>query len=64
VELLTIHYHSHILDKTIDDLESLRYGDSSLVLCESIQSLKHLLDVVLPKKLLDKFLWAASGRVL
>ena len=36
VGLLTPHYHSHILDKTIDDFEGLRCGDSSLILRESI----------------------------
>jgi hypothetical protein len=35
-DLLTIHHHSRILDKTIYDLEGLRYGDSSLVLREPI----------------------------
>ena len=33
---LTVHYHFHILDKTIDDLEGLRRGYLSLVLGESV----------------------------
>jgi hypothetical protein len=35
VYLLTIHYHSHILGKAIDNLEGLRCGYLSLFLGES-----------------------------
>ena len=35
VYLLTVHYHSHILDKTVDDLEGLRCGYLSLILGKS-----------------------------
>jgi hypothetical protein len=36
VYFLTIHYHSHIPDKAVDDLEGLCCGYPSLVLSESV----------------------------
>jgi hypothetical protein len=45
--LLTGHDHPHILDETVDDLESLRCGSPSLVLRESVDSLQDRLDVLL-----------------
>jgi hypothetical protein len=45
--LLTGHDHPHILDETVDDLESLRCGSPSLVLRESVDSLQDHLDVLL-----------------
>ena len=56
VDLLTVHYHPHILDKTVDYLECLRGGQFSFVLRESVQSLKNRLNILLPEQLLDKFL--------
>ena len=52
--LLTFHYHSHILNKTVDDLEGLRCGYPSLVLGESIQPLEYRLDALLSKELLNQ----------
>jgi hypothetical protein len=50
--LLTIHYHSHVLEKAVDNLEGLRSGYPSLVQGEPVQSLKYRLDVLVSKKLL------------
>ena len=36
VPLLTIHYHLHILDKTVDHLQSLRGGHLGLLMGEPI----------------------------
>ena len=36
VYLLTIHYHSHILDKAVDNLKGLRRGYPSLVQGEPV----------------------------
>jgi len=36
VKLLTVHDRAHIPDETMDNLESLSYGSSSLVLRESV----------------------------
>lgn len=54
-KFLTVHNHPHILDKTVNNLECLRRGDPSLILGESIQSLDYRFDVLLSKKLLNKF---------
>jgi len=55
IDLLTIHHHPHILDKTINDFECLRGSYSSLILGEPIQPLKYCLDLLLSEKLLYKF---------
>jgi hypothetical protein len=52
--LLTVNHIPHILEKTIDDLQSLRRSYPSLILSESIQPLKYRLDVLPPEELLDK----------
>ena len=52
---LTIHYHSHILYKAVDDLERLRCSYPSLILSESVKPLEHCLDVLLSEQLLNKF---------
>ena len=52
--MLTVHYHSHILNKAVDDLERLSCGYPSLVLGKSVQSLEHRLDVLLSEELLNK----------
>ena len=56
VHLLTVHYPFHILEKTVNDLEGLCCGYPSLVLGETVQSLKYRPDVLLSnsKKLLEK----------
>ena len=36
VYFLTVHYHSHIPEKTADDIERLRCGYPSLVLGKSV----------------------------
>ena len=56
VHLLTVHYPFHILEKTVNDLEGLCCGYPSLVLGETVQSLKYRPDVLLSnsKELLEK----------
>jgi len=53
--LLTFHDHAHILDETMDDLESLSGGSASLVPSESVQPLQDRLNVLLSEKFLHKF---------
>jgi hypothetical protein len=55
MNLLTVHHHPHILDKTINDFEGLRRSYPSLILGEPIQPLEYCLDLLLSKKLLNKF---------
>ncbi len=55
MDLLTIHHHLHILDKTINDFKGLRRSYPSLILGESIQPLEYSLDFLLSEKLLNKF---------
>jgi hypothetical protein len=55
MRLLTLHNHSHILDKTVDDLKSLRCGSASLIVRESIQPLEDRLDFLLSESFLYKF---------
>ena len=65
VDLLTVHYHFHILNKAVDDLECLRCGDPSLVQGESVQPLKDSLDVFLStNELLEKFSWVSLNQVI
>ena len=61
---LTIYDRSHILDETVDDLKRLRCCCPSLVLGESVQPLKDRLDVILPEKLLYKFLCIALDQAI
>ena len=61
---LTVHDHRHILDKTVNNLERLRRGDPSLILGESIQSLDYRFDVLLSKKLLNKFFCVSLSQVI
>jgi hypothetical protein len=55
MDLLTVHYHPHVLDETINDFERLRGSYSSFILGEPIQSLEYCLDLLLSEKLLNKF---------
>ncbi len=48
VNWLTVNHISHILKKTIDDLEGLRRSYPSLILGEPIQPLQYRLDVLSP----------------
>jgi hypothetical protein len=57
VDLLTVHYHLHILDKPMNDLEDLCYRLPSLVLRQSVQPLDHRLHFLLANKLPNKFLF-------
>jgi hypothetical protein len=61
---LTVYDHPHILDETVDDLKRLRCRRPSLVLGESAQPLKNRLDVILPEKLLYKFLCIALSQAI
>jgi hypothetical protein len=60
--LFTVHYHFYILYEAIDDLECLRCGYPSLLLGESVQPLDYRLNVLLSKKLLNKFFYIASNQ--
>ena len=62
MRLLTIHDHLHVLDETVDNLESLRCSCPGLVLRKSAQPLQHSLDFLLSKKLLYKFLCVPFSR--
>jgi hypothetical protein len=52
VILLTVNHTTHILKKSIDDLEGLCRSYPSLILCESVQPLKYRLDILSPEELL------------
>ena len=54
VNLLTVHYHLHILNKTMDDLEDLCCSQLSLVFCQSVQPLDHRLHFLLANKFQNK----------
>jgi hypothetical protein len=54
VSLLTIHDNPHIMNKAIDDLKNLRYGDSTLIQGKSIQPFQHHLIIIPSKELLYK----------
>jgi hypothetical protein len=62
VNLLTVHLH--ILDKTVDDLQGLRCRYPSLILGEPIQPLEYHFDVLLSKKLLDKFFCITLSEII
>jgi hypothetical protein len=51
VNLLTVHYHPHTLDKATADLEDLHCGYPSLILSESVYPFAYCLDVLLSKEL-------------
>jgi hypothetical protein len=52
--LLTIHYAPHNIEKAVDDFKGLRRSYPSLVLGESAQPLKYVLDIFLSKELFNK----------
>src|SRR6266852_1483349 len=52
----TSHNHLHILRKTVDHTQGLRSHRQTLVLSQSIQSLKESLYLVLPPQHLHEFL--------
>jgi len=62
--LLTVHDHVHILDKTVDDLQSLTCSSPSLIVGKSIQSLEDSLDFLLSKGLLHKFDCVVLSKVI
>ena len=64
VNLLTVHYHSYILDKAVDDLEGLRSGYPSLVQGEPVQPLEYRPDVLISEELLNKVFCIASSQVI
>jgi hypothetical protein len=53
--LLTVQNHAHILDETVDDLESPRCGSPSHILRESVQPLQDCLEFLLHEEFLYKF---------
>ena len=62
--MLTVQNHAHILDETVDDLESLRCGSPSHILRESVQPLQDCLEFLLPEEFLYKFYWVAMRSVV
>lgn len=60
---LTVQVLPHILDKTMDNPESLGCRCPSLVLRESIQPLQDQFDVVIPEKLRYNFDCVAMSKV-
>lgn len=62
-KLLTCHDDLHVLDKVINDLESLGCGGPSLVERESIKSLQHCLDIMLSQEFLHKFYCVLFGKL-
>ena len=63
VHWLTFYDHPHILDETVNDLESLSCGSPSLISRESVQSLQDRLDILLSEMLLYKFDCVAVSKV-
>ena len=61
VDLLTIHYHFHILDKTMDNFENLCSGLRSFFLRQSFQPLDHRLHFLLPNKLSNAFFFVQKS---
>jgi hypothetical protein len=64
VNLLTVRHLSHILDETVDNLESLRRGYTSFVLGESVYPLEYSLDALLSEDLLENFFCVSSSQVM
>ena len=60
---LTVQVLPHILDKTMDNPESLGRRSPSLVLRESVQPLQDRFDVVLPEKFRYNFDCVAVSKV-
>ena len=58
--LLTVHDHPHILDETVNDLQSLSYDNPRLVLRESFESLQDRFNVLL--SFLYKFDWVGLSK--
>ena len=52
----TFHYYFHVIDQTMNYIESLGNGQFGLFEGESIQTLKNCFDVVLPQELSCIFL--------
>jgi hypothetical protein len=50
IRLLTFQDRTHVVDKTVDNRESLGRSIASLVLCESVQPLQDRLNVLLSYK--------------
>jgi len=55
VHLLTVHDHRHVLDETVNNLESLSCSCPRLIFCEPVQPLQDRVDVLLSENLLDDF---------
>jgi hypothetical protein len=65
IRLLTFQDHAHIVDKTVDNLESVNRGTADLVLCESVKPLQDRLNaVILGEKPLHKFYCIALNKVV
>jgi hypothetical protein len=61
-DLLTTHYHLHILDKAKDDLENVCYGLPSLVLRQPAQPLDNRLHFLLANNFPNKFFFIHKSR--
>ena len=63
IRLLTFKDHAHVVDKTVDNPESLSRGIASLVFCEPVQPLQNRLNVLLSKNFFYKFYCIALSNV-
>jgi len=61
--LLTVHDYRHILDKAVDDLQSLSRARPSLVFCASVQPLQKCIDPHSSESLLHEFDYVALSKV-
>ena len=63
VHLLTVRDHRHVLDETVDNIESLSCSRSRLIFCEPVQPLQDRVDVLLSENLPDDFDCVALSKV-
>ena len=63
VYLLTVQDYRHILDKAVDDLQSLSRTCSGLVFCASVQPLQKRIDPHSSESLLYEFNYVALSKV-
>jgi hypothetical protein len=56
--LRTFHHYFRIIHKTVNHAQSLRDSDPSLVLSQSIQSLKHSLNLALSEQFLCELFYS------
>jgi hypothetical protein len=62
-ELLTLYNRTHILEKTVDDLQSFSRGIPNFVLSESVEPLQDRLNIFVFEEFLYEFDCAALRKV-